>query len=94
MKQYEFFPQLDFLHFYFSFSLPMKSIERRCKSKCRNRLSRSTHFDYFRRTLRVSVWNNILNVNKHVLGEVNIGLAEIDWSKDITNDYLLTSPDS
>jgi hypothetical protein len=49
---------------------------------------------YFRRILRVSVWNNILSVGNRVLGEVDIVLSEIDWSKENACDYALTTLDS
>jgi hypothetical protein len=48
----------------------------------------------YRHILRVSVWNNILNVGNHVLGEVDIVLSQIDWSKENACDYALISLDS
>jgi hypothetical protein len=45
----------------------------------------------FRRILRVSVWNHILNVGNHVLGEADIVLSQIDWSKENACDYTFTS---
>lgn len=48
-------------------------------------------FRMFRRLLRVSVWNNVLTVGNHVLGEVDIVLSQIDWSKENARDYPITS---
>ncbi len=47
----------------------------------------------FRRLLRVSVWNNVLTVNNHVLGEVDIVLSQIDWSKENARDYPISCMD-
>ncbi|CAF0926564.1 unnamed protein product [Adineta steineri] len=44
------------------------------------------------RVLRVGVWNHILNISNHVLGEVDIVLSEIDWSKEHACNYTLSSP--
>ncbi len=49
---------------------------------------------YFRRVLRVSVWNNILSIGNRVLGEVDIVLSQIDWSKENACDYTLATLDS
>ncbi|UJR21159.1 hypothetical protein I4U23_024258 [Adineta vaga] len=43
-----------------------------------------------KRVLRVSVWNSTLNMTKYVLGEVNIVLSQIDWSKENASNYTLT----
>jgi hypothetical protein len=51
-------------------------------------------FCIFRRVLRVSVWNNILTVGNRVLGEVDIVLSQIDWSKENARDYPLATLDS
>lgn len=40
--------------------------------------------------LRVSVWNNVLTVGNYVLGEADIVLSQIDWSKEHARDYMLT----
>lgn len=48
----------------------------------------------FRRVLRVSVWNNILTVGNRVLGEVDIVLSQIDWSKENASDYALATLDA
>jgi len=42
-----------------------------------------------KRLLRVSVWNNVLTVGNHVLGEVDIVLSQIDWSKENARDYTI-----
>ncbi|CAF4458276.1 unnamed protein product [Rotaria socialis] len=47
-----------------------------------------------KRLLRVSVWNNALTVGNHVLGEVDIVLSQIDWSKENAKDYTFFSIDS
>ncbi|CAF2498600.1 unnamed protein product [Rotaria sp. Silwood2] len=47
-----------------------------------------------KRLLRVSVWNNVLTVGNHVLGEVDIVLSQIDWSKENARDYTFFSTDS
>ena len=39
-------------------------------------------FVLFRRILRVSVWNQILNVGNHGLGDVDIVLSQIDLSTE------------
>jgi hypothetical protein len=51
-------------------------------------------FILFRCLLRVSVWNNVLTVGNHVLGEVDIVLSKIDWSKENARDYTFSSIDS
>ena len=60
--------------------------------KCR--LRDGTRPCYSRRLLRVSVWNNVLTVGNHVLGEVDIVLSKIDWSKENARDYTFVSIDS
>ena len=39
-------------------------------------------FLLFRRILRVSVWNHIMNVGNHNLGDVDIVLSQIDLTID------------
>jgi hypothetical protein len=46
---------------------------------------------FFRRLLRVSVWNSALTAGNHVLGEVDIVLSQIDWSKENARDYVFSS---
>ena len=50
--------------------------------------------DVFRRVLRVSIWNSVVISGNRVLGQVDIVLAQIDWSKDNACDYTLVSLDS
>ena len=40
------------------------------------------------------MWNNILTVGNRVLGEVDIVLSQIDWSKENARDYALATLDS
>jgi len=47
-----------------------------------------------RRVLRVSVWNNVISVGNRILGEVDIVLSQIDWSKENACDYALATLDS
>lgn len=47
-----------------------------------------------RRLLRVSVWNNALTAGNHSMGEVDIVLSQIDWSKENARDYLFSSLDN
>lgn len=49
---------------------------------------------FFRRVLRVSVWNSVVISGNRVLGHVDIVLAQIDWSKDNACDHTLVSLDS
>ncbi|CAF0889442.1 unnamed protein product [Adineta steineri] len=44
-----------------------------------------------KRLLRVSVWNNVLTAGNQVLGEVDIVLSQVDWSKENARDYPLVS---
>jgi hypothetical protein len=41
----------------------------------------------------VSVWNSVLTVGNHALGEVDIVLSQIDWSKGNARDYPISSMD-
>ncbi|CAF0886366.1 unnamed protein product [Rotaria sp. Silwood1] len=47
-----------------------------------------------KRVLQVGIWNNVLNLGNHVLGTVDIVLADIDWSKKDACDYTFTFVDS
>ncbi|CAF0721214.1 unnamed protein product [Didymodactylos carnosus] len=47
-----------------------------------------------RRVLRVSVWNSGLLPTNDNLGEVDIVLSKIDWSKENARDYVFNTPEA
>lgn len=56
-------------------------------SKKRNRIV--TNSFSFRHVLRVSIWNDVLTGSNRTVGEVDVVLADIDWSKENICDYTL-----
>ena len=73
-----------------SFSLFMKWISRPFNSKeNQNKIKFLPNSFAFRHVLRVSIWNDVLTGSNRTVGEVDVVLADIDWSKESICDYTL-----